>query len=343
MIAGCGKAKTDTTTTKTTDTRKKTEVKVGLSTDAALKSLSSTAVSGLKKIQKEYTIEPVILESKDKSAYIKNLTALTGKCDLTFGVGYIMQQPVTSAAKANPNKKFAILDYVIDLPNVVSVTFKANEGSFLVGVIAGKATKTNKVGFIGGEDIPLIESYEAGFIAGVMSVNPIAAADLVNRKNTIYTGKFDDASAGKAAAKSLYSSGCDVIYHASRSCGLGLLDAAKELRDTGKDVWAIGSDQDQAVTVPKDAGAILSSSVKTADTALYQVTKSLIDGDLKGGTVLTFGIREKGVGIAPTKNSKAPAGIYDLADKYKQLIIDGNIVVPETLNEAKTFKPTAID
>ena len=260
---------------------------------------------------------------------------------MTFGIGYLMQQSVTDAAKANPNKKFAILDYVIDLPNVVSVTFKANEGSFLVGVLAGKATKTNKVGFIGGEDIPYIQSYEAGFIAGVMSVNPIAAADLVNRKNTLYTGKFDDTGAGKAAAKALYNSGCDVIYHASGSCGLGVLDAAKELRDGKKDVWAIGADQDQALTVPKDASAILSSSVKIADTALYQVTKSLIDGDLKGGTVVTFGLREEGVGIAPTKNAKAPAGIYDLADKYKQAILEGNIVVPETLNEAKTFKTAA--
>lgn len=252
-----------------------------------------------------------------------------------------MQQSVIDAAKANPNKKFAIIDYVIDLPNVISITFKTNEGSFLAGILAGKATKTNKLGFIGGEDIPLIQSYEAGFIAGVMSVNPIAAADLVNRKNTIYTGKFDDAGAGKEAAKVLYNAGCDVIYHASGSCGIGLLDAAREFREAGKDVWAIGSDQDQAKTVPKDAGAILSSSVKIAAAASYQVTKSLIDGSLKGGTVVTFGLREEGVGIAPTKNSKAPAGIYDLADKYKKEILDGDIVVPETLNEARTFKPAA--
>ena len=345
LFAGCGKKTTDTTPT-TTDTRKKTEVKVGLSTDAGGKgdkAFNDAAISGLKKIQKEYTIEPVILESKNQNVYNKNLTALAGKCNLTFGVGDLMQQSVIDTAKANPNKTFAIIDNVIDLPNVVSISFKANEGSFLVGVLAGKATRTNKVGFIGGTNIPLIERYEAGFIAGVMSVNPIAAADLINRKNTIYTQKFNDPNAGREAAKALYNAGCDVIYHASGSCGLGLLDTAKQLREAGKNVWAIGADQDQAQTVPKDAGAILSSSVKRVDTAAYLATKSLIDGNLKGGTTMVLGLREEGVGIASTKNPKAPAGIYDLADKYKKAIIDGKIVVPETLDLAKSFKPVAIE
>lgn len=344
LFAGCRKTTIEETKTPT-DTRTKTEIKVGLSTDAGGKgdkSVSDAAIAGLEKIQKEYTVKPVILESKDKNAYTPNLTTLAGQCDLTFGIGDLMQQAVTDIAKANPNKKFAIIDYNIDLPNVVSINFKTNEGSFLVGILAGKATKSNKVGFIGGENIPLIEKFEAGFIAGVMTVNPAAAADLVNRNNIIYTGNFTDSSAGKKAAKTLYDSGCDVIYHAAGSCGLGLLDAAKEMRDGGKDVWAIGVDQDQAQTVAKDADAILSSCMKKVDTAAYIVTKGLIEGNFKGGTTMTLGLKEDGVGIAPTKNAKAPAGIYDLADKYKQAILDGKIVVPETLDQAKTFKPVTV-
>jgi basic membrane protein A and related proteins len=349
LFAGCGQKAPEQGSTQQqaqpTDSRKKTEVKVGLSTDAGGKgdkSFNDAAIAGLDKISKEYTVTPDILESKDQNAYTPNLTTLSGQDDLAFGVGYMMQQAVTDIAKANPNKKFAIIDSVIDAPNVVSITFKANEGSFLVGVLAGKATKTNKVGFIGGAKGPLIENFEAGFVAGVESVNPEAAKDLLSRVNVRYTGKFDDPSAGKEAATQLYNAGCDVIYHASGACGLGLLDEAKELRDGGKDVWAIGVDQDQAQTVPKDADAILSSALKRVDIGTYDVAKSLIDGNFKGGTTLTFGLKEDGVGYAPTKNAKAPAGVYDLADKYKQAIVDGKIVVPGTLDELKSFKPVTI-
>lgn len=253
-----------------------------------------------------------------------------------------MDQAVKDIAKANPTKKFAIVDDVVPLPNVVSLTFKANEGSFLVGVIAGKTTKTNKIGFIGGMDGPLIQGFEAGFVAGVMTVNPTAGADLLNRKNVRYTGNFTDSSAGKEAATQLFNSGCDVIYHAAGSCGLGLLDKAKELRDGGKDVWAIGVDSDQAQTVPKDASAILTSCMKRVDTGTYLVTKSLIEGNFKGGTTVTFGLKEDGVGIAPTKNPKAPDGVYDLADKYKEAIVSGKIIVPGTRAEAKSFKPVTV-
>lgn len=343
LFAGCSKKTTvKPTPTTVTDTRKKTSVKVGFSTDTAGKgdkAFNDAAITGLDKIKKEYTVDPEILESKNENAYAGNLAALAEKCTLTFGVGISMQQSVTEAAKADSNRKFAIIDYVIDLPNVVSITFKTNESSFLAGVIAGRATKTNKVGFMGEEDIPLTETYEAGFIAGVMSVNSLAADELINRKNTVYTGKIADQNVVKEAAKALYNSGCDVIYHSSGSGGTGLFDTAMEFRKAGRDVWAIGSDLDQAKTVSKDAGAILTSSVKKADIAVYQVTKSLIEGELKTGTVITFGLREEGVGIASTKNSKAPAGIYDLADIYKRAIIEGKIVVPDTLEQAKSFKP----
>lgn len=346
LFAGCGKASNTTDSNKsTTESRKSTKVTVGLATDMGGKgdkSFNDAAIAGLDKISKEYTIDPQILESKDQNAYKPNLSTLGGQCDLTFGVGFMMQQAMTDTAKSLSNKKFAIIDTEVKLPNVVSISFKENEGSFLVGVIAGKATKNNKIGFLGGMDTPLIQKFEAGFIAGVKSVNPTAAEDLMNRKNVKYTGKFDDPSAGKEAGKALYSQGCDVVFHAAGSCGIGLLDVAHELRAGGKDVWAIGVDSDQALTVAADADAILTSMVKRVDTASYQVTKSVIDNTFKGGTTVVFGLKEDGVGIAPTQNAKAPAGVYDLANKYKKAIVDGKITVPETLKDAKDFKPVAI-
>lgn len=344
LFTGCGKG-TGSETKKETQSRIKTEVKIGLATDAGGKgdkSFNDSAIAGLDKIKGEYTIEPIILESKDQNAYKPNLTTIAGQCELTFGVGFMMQQAITDAAVDLPNKKFAIIDAVVNKPNVVSISFKEHEGSFLAGVIAGKSTKTGKVGFLGGADFPLIQKFEAGFIAGVKSVNPKAADDLMNRKNVKYTGKFDDTSAGKEASKALYNSGCDVIFHASGACGIGLLDVAHELRAGGKNVWAIGVDADQALTVEKDADAILTSMIKRVDTGCYQVSKSVIDNAFKGGTIVEFGLKEEGVGLAVTKNPKAPAGVYELADKYKKAIIEGKIVVPSTLADSKTFKAVEI-
>jgi basic membrane protein A len=134
-----------------------------------------------------------------------------------------MADAVTKVAKASPDKKFAIIDSEVKLPNVMSIMFKEHEGSFLVGVVAAKTSTTGKIGFVGGIDMPLIQKFEAGFIAGVKSVNPAAAKDLENRKNVRYANSFSDVNKGYELAKSLYNSGCDVVYHAAGGCGLGVL------------------------------------------------------------------------------------------------------------------------
>lgn len=340
LFAGCGSTNNPSTTTKT-DTKKKTSVKIGLSTDKGGrgdKSFNDAACLGLTNIEKEYTVTPQILESKAETDYEPYLTQLAQSNDLVFGVGFAMQDALTKVAKANTTKKFCIIDSEVKLDNVVSAEFKAEQSSFLMGVIAAKVSKTGHIGFIGGINIPLINAFQAGFIAGVKSINPTAAVELQD-KNSIYVGDFGKPDLGKEAAKTLFGKGCDVIYHAAGASGLGLLDEAHAEKAAGKTVWAIGVDQDQAVTVPADADAILSSAVKRVDTAVYDVSKSLIDGTFKGNTDLILGLKENGVGMADSTKTNTPADVVELANKYRDAIISGKIVVPTTLADAKNFVP----
>lgn len=321
LFAGCGKKTETPQSTETT----KPKVKIGLSTDEGGrgdKSFNDAAIAGLDKVKTDFGIDPQIVESKQPDQYEPNLKALAQNNDLVFGVGFKMHDAMDAVAKANPDKKFAIIDSVVDEPNVMSIMFKEQEGSFLVGVIAGKMTKTNKVGFVGGMESETISKFEAGFAAGVKSVNPTAAADLINRHNVKYAASFSDANKGYELAKSLYNSGCDVIFHAAGGVGIGVFNAAKEMKK-----WAIGVDSDQAAMLPDKADVILCSMIKKVDMGTYTASKDAINGTFKGGT-LTLGLKEEGVGISPTINKAVTQDILDVVNKYKADIVSGKIVVP---------------
>jgi len=259
-----------------------------------------------------------------------------------------MHDAITNAAKQYTDTKFAIIDDVVALPNVESITFKEQEGSFLMGVIAGKMTKTNKIGFIGGKNMPLIEKFEAGFAAGVNSVNPAAAKGLLAKdekslgKEVRYADSFADTAIGNELGKQLYADNCDVVYHAAGGVGIGLFKAAKDLTDSGKKVWAIGVDMDQAVSVPEYASIILSSMVKRVDIATYNATKEMVDKNFQGGKAIELGLKEDGVGYAPSSKTNTPADVLALVDKYAAAIKAGTIVVPVTRADAFKFVPVAV-
>ncbi|MCX7695268.1 MAG: BMP family ABC transporter substrate-binding protein [Caloramator sp.] len=315
-------------------TQPKSNVKIGMVTDQGGlgdKSFNDSAYEGLKRIEKDFGVKPDVLQSKQQENYEPNLTQLGQRDDLTFAIGFLMEGSLKNVAQKMPDKKFAIIDAVVDLPNVMSITFKEEEGSFLMGVIAGKMTKTNKVGFIGGIDMPLIQKFEAGFVAGVKAVNPQAAEGLMNRSTVKYAGSFTDSNKGYELAKALYNDGCDVVYHASGAVGLGLFKAAKEMKK-----WAIGVDQDQAETAPDFKDVILSSMIKRVDVGTYTASKNLIEGNFKAGHMV-LGLKEDGVGYAPTTKNNTPADVIALVDKYAQAIKDGKITVPEKIEDVKNF------
>jgi basic membrane protein A len=246
--------------------------------------------------------------------------------DLIWGVGFLMGDAILSTARLNPDQKYAIIDfsYGPDTPaNVGCAVFQEEQPSFLVGYIAGKMTKTNKVGFVGGIKFPLIEKFEYGYMAGVKLANP----DCIILSQ--YAESFTDAAKGKAIANNMYQQGADIIFHASGGVGDGVIEAARE-----KGRWAIGVDKDQNFLAPDH---VLTSAMKRVDNAIFDMVKKLTAGEFKGGQTLVYNLSNDGVGIAPTSEKHVPESILDETDALVRRIRNGTLVVPATRETYEAF------
>lgn len=299
------------------------------------KSFNELTYKGLLKVKEEYGVNFDVVETENKNEYQTSLKKLAQQNDLIYGVGFGMKDAIEKVASNEKNKNFVIVDAESELQNVRSIIFKDEEGSFLMGVIAGKMSKTNKVGFIGGiEEIPT-QKFKSGYIAGVDATNSIASEELKNKKNIRYIGNFNDYEKAYELAKHLYNDGCDIIYHVAGFAGIGVFKAAKE---TGN--FVIGVDQDQALTIPEYKDIILSSMIKNVDKACYETAVEDLYGNFKGGldNKLELGLKEDGLGVAESTKNSVPKNILDLVKKYRKAIIDGYIVIPKTPDEVKEFK-----
>lgn len=333
-----GDAPVESPSDETGDAGEGSDVKIGMSTDEGGlgdKSFNDAANRGLERIKDEFGITPQVVQSKQADQYESNLEALAMENDFVVGVGFKMEEAMQNISSKYGDKKFLLIDSVVDNPNVQSVLFKDHEGSFLLGVIAGKMTKTNKVGFIGGMENPVIHRFHSGFIAGVMSVNEEAGKLLLDNTMVKYANSFGDTSKGNELAKDLYGQGADIIYHAAGGVGLGLFEAAQE---TGN--FAMGVDSDQAAIIPDKADVILVSMMKYVDNATYLAAKDFIEGNFKAGDT-NLGIKEKGVGLSPTLHPdlEADTELLDLVADYEEKIANGDIIVPGTLEELEDFEP----
>lgn len=284
-------------------------------------------------------VQPVVLQAKQQEDYEPNLQLLVDEgVKLSIAVGFMLENAVESAAKKNPGAQFLLIDSPIldkdgkpyPLPNVKSVTFREQEGTFLVGALAGLATKTNVVGFVGGMQIPLIRRFEAGFRAGVMTTNPEAAKNML----VGYTGSFDKVEAGKQVAQDMVTKGADVLFHAAGSDGLGVIAAAKEAKK-----WAIGCDSDQHHVAPE---AVVTSFIKHVDYAVYQATAEVAAGKFTAGSS-ELGLKEGGVGYSPLGLDKLPnkEAIVAQVESLRKMIVDGQLKVPANADELAAFKPPA--
>lgn len=332
VLAGCGGSETPETPGGDAD------VKIGMSTDEGGlgdKSFNDAAYAGLQRIESEFGIKSQVVQSRQADQYESNLEALARDNDLIIGVGFKMQEAMANVSEKFPDKSFLLIDDVVDNPNVQSVLFKEHEGSFLLGVIAGTMTTTNKVGFIGGMDIPVIHKFHAGFVAGVMSVNEEAGQALLDGTMVKYAGNFNDTSMGNELAKDLYNQGADIIFHAAGGVGLGLFEAAEEMG-----MFAMGVDSDQAALIPDKADVILVSMMKYVDAATYTASKQMIEGNFTPGS-MALGIKEGAVGLSPTLHPtlEANTDLLSLVEDYEAKIADGTIVVPSTLDELANFTP----
>lgn len=290
------------------------------------KSFNDSAAAGIEKAKSELGVKVLELESREEKDYESNLDNMVEEnCDLIIGVGISMQKAIEKASKAHPESKFAIVDAPVDSPNVRSLVFNEEEGSFLAGYVAGMMTKTNKIGFVGGMQIPLIVKFYSGYAAGAKMAN--SNVQLLPEK---YTGDWNNVDVGKAMAQSLFASGADIVYHAAGKAGLGVIKAAEEAKK-----YAIGVDSDQDGEAP---GFVLTSMMKRVDVAIFNTIKELSDGKFASGTVV-YDLKVDGVGLSPMNHTKTLIGDANLAkvDEVKAKIVSGELKVPTTKETLEAF------
>ncbi|MDC3416341.1 BMP family protein [Aquibacillus sp. 3ASR75-54] len=325
-----------------TDDEAASDFSVGMVTDVGGvddKSFNQSAWEGLQAFGEENGMEKGkgfdYAQSDANADYMPNLNRLVQQnYNLIYGIGYKLAEDLGKVAKQNPDTNFAIIDSVVEGENVASITFKEHQGSFLVGVAAALKSESGKVGFVGGEESPLIKKFETGFRAGVAAVDPSIEV------NVQYAESFADATKGKAIASNMYNSGIDVIYHASGATGNGVFSQAKDIKNGNPDanVWVIGVDRDQYEEGEiGDANVTLTSMIKRVDVAVQSVSKQALQGEFPGGETLEFGIEQDGVGVAKTNEEAYTAEIDAAVEEWKQKIVDGEIEVPSTEEELTTF------
>jgi basic membrane protein A len=259
------------------------------------KSFNEAAYNGAEMFKKEAGVEYLEFEVTNESQREQSLRKLAQRgATIIVATGFSQAPALKIVAAEFPDVKFTLIDDVVDLPNVQSLIFKEHEGSFLVGVAAAMASKTGKVGFVGGMDIPLIRKFACGYVQGAKYANPGAQ---VFENMTGTTGEaWNDPTKGGELARSQFDRGADVVYAAAGGTGLGVYQAAK---DSGK--LAIGVDSNQNYLHP---GTMLTSMLKRVDLAVYNAFKTAQDGTWKAG-VQTLGLAEDGVGWALDENNQS--------------------------------------
>lgn len=333
FVAGCSSGSGDTASGTGPAEGGAKKLKVGIVFDKGGrgdKSFNDSAWRGIERAKNELGIEEAMVESKADNEYEGNLTAMADKgCDLVFAIGYAMKDAVTAVAKNYPKIKFALVDDVAEGDNVRSLTFKEEEGSFLVGYLAGLMTTTNKVGFVGGMQSDLITKFYAGYVAGVKTANH--AAEVLPAK---YTGNWDNPDTAKVAANVLYGGGADVVYHAAGKAGLGVINAAQDNKK-----YAIGVDSDQDDLAQ---GFVLTSMIKRVDESVFKTIQDLKDGKFTDGQMV-FGLKDGGVGTSEMKFTKDKIGKekLDKLAKVSEEITSGKLMVPATQKDLEAYLATA--
>jgi basic membrane protein A and related proteins len=250
--------------------------------------------------------------------------------DLIIGVGFAQAPIMDVVAKDYPGINFAIVDGASDLPNVASLVFKEHEGSYLVGMIAARESKSGVLGFIGGMDIPLIHRFETGYEEGARAVNP--KIQIIQNYVGVSDSAWNNPGKGKELALAQIGKGADVIFTAAGNSGLGAFDAVEQ---QGKDAsgrakaFVIGVDSNQNGVKP---GFVLTSMVKRVDNAVYQIVSDVVNHQFKGGFHV-YGLEVNGVAYAMDKNNEAiiPPDVIQQVEAAKQQIISGQIKVTDAM------------
>jgi basic membrane protein A len=285
------------------------------------KSFNASAYEGATEARKKLGITLKYVEASDDNAFEPLLRAFAQKdFDLIIGIGFAQKESIAKVAAQFPQKHFVIVDAEVTAPNVRSLLFEEHEGAFIVGAIAAMTSKTGKVGFVGGMDVPLIRRFEMGYEAGAKKANP--QVSVVANYVGVTSEAWNNPPKGKELAMAQYDGGVDVIFAAAGASGFGVFDAAEE-----KKKFAIGVDSNQNWIKP---GLILTSMLKRVNLAVFATIEEAKAGRFSGG-VKRFGLPDKGVDYAIDQyNEKIlTESVRKRADELKTEIIAGKIVVPD--------------
>lgn len=273
----------------------------------------------------ELGIEAIVLEANELADLEPNLVKMAEEgYDLLVAGGYLFSDAVNAVAPKYPNTLFAVIDGYAEGDNVQNIGFASNEGSFLVGALAAGMTETGTIAFIGGMEGPLIEAFEAGYIAGARAIDP----DIVVLSG--YTGSFTDVAAGKELALAQYAQGGDVNYAAAGACVFGAIEAAEE-----NGFYAIGVDTDMDHLAPNN---VLTSMLKHVQVGTFNTIKAAFEGNFEAG-FKNYTLADGTIGYTKSAEMKdiVPADLYEAVDALADKIIAGEIVVPMTVAEANVF------
>ncbi|MGD7023226.1 BMP family lipoprotein [Rossellomorea vietnamensis] len=308
FIAGCS----GTTTSKKIEK----EYNIGvLLSDTGLgdESFNDSAFRGLEKARDELGILFDYREAPDGD-FETPLEELTQQGnDLVIGLGFSVQEAIEKTAEKYPDQEFLLIDGVSELENVTSITFKEHEGSFLVGMVAAMASKSQKLGIIGGADVPVIHRFEKGFRQGAQYINP-----KINITNE-YANTFSDAQLGREIAEKQIKSGIDFIYPAAGFTGVGAIQAAQDNK-----VFTAGVDSDQYFVAEK---AVVTSMMKNIDVAVFDIAESLVKEGAIPQDIYELGLAENGVGLAPIRNFKFSEEQLKAIEAAKDKVISGSVTI----------------
>jgi basic membrane protein A len=332
VVSGCGSSNSSSggsgsSGSSSSSGSSKKSIKVGLVTDIGGlqdRSFNQLANEGVQRAQKDLGVQIRVLTSKSNGDYVPNLSSLAQqKYDLVIGVGFLMADAMDTVASKFPSTKFAIID--VDQStlkhkssNVEGLLFKEQQSGYLAGYLAGLYTKAKGgkqvIGSVGGQKIPPVDHYIAGYQAGAKAADP-----KIQTLNG-YSQDFVDQAKCKELALNQIQQGAQVVFQVAGQCGLGVIDAAKE-----KGVQAIGVDADQAYLGPQ----VLTSAIKKVDVAVFDTVKAAQDGSFKGGTNETFDLTNNGAGIG--KISATGQKYASKVAAVQKKVASGSINVPDTV------------
>lgn len=351
ILAGCAQKTPGTDTTKPAPAAK---TKVAMATDSGTiddKSFNQGTWEGIKKYETDKgTIEASYLKPKGQTEtdYINAINDLVDSGNkIIVTPGFKFETAVNKAADDKKDATYILIDgqtHTADKPNdfvkhdnVVCVFFNEHEAGFLAGVAAALNTKTNKLGFVGGMEIPPVQRYGWGYKAGVAYANKNLGTK-AEITDYIYQGTFDKVEAGQTLAAGMYSKGVDIVFHAAGGVGQGVFNEAKQRAKKGENVWVIGVDVDQFADGDIGGGksVTLTSAMKRIDNAAYNYIDAKLNNKFPGGQIITLALKDGGVDL-PAKNPNLSADSATKIETVKKDVIAGKIKVPATQADLDTF------